>query len=47
MEEAGTVCQRLGVGVHAAAFSGVVSVTAFCEGCGFTLRGGVRRPVDI
>jgi len=34
MEEAGPECQRSGVGVHAAAFSGVASVTAFCEGAG-------------
>ena len=33
--EAGMLCQRSGVGVHAAAFSGVVSVTAFCAGAGW------------
>ena len=37
-EEAGPGCQRLEVGVHAATFSVVASVTGFCEGAG-SLRG--------
>ena len=33
--EAGTVCWRFGAGVHAGAFSGVATATAFCAGAGW------------
>ena len=38
VEGVGTVCQRSGVGVHAAAFWGMASVIALCGGAG-SLRG--------
>src|SRR5262249_23767860 len=34
IEESGLECQRLEVGVHAAAFAGVASIPAVCEGAG-------------